>query len=95
MNANLTKRTLYAQETVAQQYEKTIEDNLQLIKSLNKKIESLTMQKSVLEKFCKNPKTLSLSEQELFGDIETTREIIRIFVKEIVVSDDDICVNLY
>ena len=91
----LAERAIHASETVAKRYETAIENNERQISALQAKIADLTAQKAALESMTNSPQTQTFTDEELFGDADGARKLIRLFVREIVVDNGEIAINLY
>ena len=91
-NGKMAKKMLDVQESVAKTLERTIESNAELLKSLQAKTESLQKTVAIIDSLGDG---LSFGEKQLFADMETTRKLIRAFVKAIVISKDTVQIQFH
>ena len=92
-NKRLSKKYSLATEDLAQALQKTITDNVSIIKVLNDKQKSLNNYINYLNGLGNgNP---IISDTQLFNDITITRKLIRAFIKTIIVKDDKIEIQLH
>lgn len=95
MNNRLIEREMTADSAMSQLYHEKIKNNLQTINAQKAKIARLQRELKTAEMVSKNPETAKLTEKEVFADEQLTRKLIRVFVREIIVDDKNVNINLY
>ena len=92
-NKRLSKKYSLATEDLAQALQKTITDNVSIIKVLNGKQKSLNNYINYLNGLGNGDPIIR--DTQLFNDITITRKLIRAFIKTIIVKDDKIEIQLH
>lgn len=92
-NKRLSKKYSLASNDLGQALQKTITDNISIINILNDKQKSLNNYINYLNKLGNG--TPLISNAQLFNDINTTRKLIRAFIKTIIIKNDEIEIQLH
>lgn len=92
-NKRLSKKYSLASNDLGQALQKTITDNISIINVLNDKQKSLNNYINYLNKLGNG--TPLISNAQLFNDINTTRKLIRAFIKTIIIKNDEIEIQLH
>ncbi len=90
LNGKLAVTAANIPQTALEPFIKKIEQNQQLIKCLQDYKKTLETKKTFLGSIVQNPAGFTPSEDELFADNDTARQLVRAFVKEIIVGNEDI-----
>lgn len=89
----MSKKYANAPQDLAQALQKTITDNVALIRVLTAKQESLNQRLNGIDDMAKG--NLALTDKQLFQDTDTARKLIRTFIKEIIVKKNTIEIQLH
>ena len=92
-NGKLAHRLTSVDESVASVLEKKIAENAEVIKTMQakrKKLNTITAYMQTLQ----DKDGQSIAETRLYADVELTRKLIRTFIQEIVITNDNVKIKL-
>lgn len=94
-NEELINQLVGASKSVSDAIKQKLEDNIEANKTNKKRLEHLKEQQAKVQNLHGNTATENIDFDKLFADNKRARRMIKLFVKRIVLDDDNITIEVY